>query len=432
MDLQSLYEEVMAFAPNEDLALERTPSGRSISLSQSEVDTVLSQRSSNVHISYRLGPLEAFQIRLHANPPGAISTAINDIVDAEVSEERLAELRIIAKEFRERCCAQARAEFGEYDFLSPLCFALEDLAPENLSLHGKADWREELKPVAQHLPNSGVNLGDGVQQLGVDHVSAQPQKCQQQSAGKSVFSEYSCNPQESSTMPSPAPHSPAEGGDRHRIETPCPDISIGIDLPALISALSLQDLNKGEAETFTDWLQTQTVQREPDGLLEPLLLFVPASRAADLAFPFAVVETEPYADGEQILAAENRAAVSGACALKIQLDLDSLANSGTSSGTRPTSSNTEPPLFFSVTTQGPIHEIWCHWTVVNTLGERTFESKLLHSGNVVVLEHAELLVVRLNNIFNWGAGPFMRPIAERLGKIWQSTRTLISDGDLQM
>jgi hypothetical protein len=88
-----------------------------------------------------------------------------------------------------------------------------------------------------------------------------------------------------------------------------------------------------------------------------------------------------YSTGKQIFEAENQAAVSGAYALKIQLDLDSLVKSSTT--TSP--SNTHPPLFFTVTTQGPIHELWYHWTVVKD-GVRKFESKLLDSYNVLVLQ----------------------------------------------
>lgn len=89
------------------------------------------------------------------------------------------------------------------------------------------------------------------------------------------------------------------------------------------------------------------VQHEPDGPLEPILILVPAPRTLDLAFPFTVVEGKAYSTGQKIFEAENQAAVFGACALKIQLDLDSLVNSGTtSSGALPTSSNTQPSLFF--------------------------------------------------------------------------------------
>jgi hypothetical protein len=218
-------------------------------------------------------------------------------------------------------------------------------------------------------------------------------------------------------MPPPGPPVPEKEGDRYPIKNPRPDLSIGTDLTALISALSSPNLNKAKATAFIDWLQNEMVQHEPDGPLEPMLILVPAPRALDLAFPFAVVEGKAYSTGKQIFEAENQAAVSGACALKIQLDLDSLVNSGTiRSGVLPTSSNTQSPLFFSITTQGPIHELWYHWTVDED-GVRKFESKLLDSCNALVLERGEDFMVKLNNVGSWGTGPFVKSMVERLGKV---------------
>ncbi|KIX96365.1 uncharacterized protein Z520_08143 [Fonsecaea multimorphosa CBS 102226] len=219
-------------------------------------------------------------------------------------------------------------------------------------------------------------------------------------------------------MPRPAPPVLEKWGVRYPIKTPRPDLSIGTDLTALVSALSAQKLNKAKATAFIDWLQNEMVQHEPQGPLEPMLLSVPAPGALDLAFPFAVVEGTAYSTGNQIFAAENQAAISGVCALKIQLDLDSLVNGGAiTSGALPTSSSsTHAPLFFSITTQGPIHELWYHWTVYDE-GVRRFESKLLDSCNALVLERVEDLMVKLNNVGNWGTGPFVKSVVERLGKV---------------
>lgn len=108
--------------------------------------------------------------------------------------------------------------------------------------------------------------------------------------------------------------------DRYPIKTSRPDL-MGTELTALISALSSQNLTKVKARTFLDWLQNEMVEHEPNRPLEPMLILVPAPRALDLAFPFAVVEGKAYSTGKQIFEAENQAAVSGACGLKIQTDL---------------------------------------------------------------------------------------------------------------
>jgi hypothetical protein len=211
-------------------------------------------------------------------------------------------------------------------------------------------------------------------------------------------------------MPPPGPFVTEKEEDRYPVKTPRPDLSIGIDLTALISALSSQNLKKAKATEFIEWLQNTLIQRKVGGPYEPALILVPATRALDLTFPYVVVEGKAYSTGKHIFEAENQAAVSGACALKIQLDLDSLANSGTV-----TFSTTQPPLFFAITTEGPIHELWYHWTVDED-EVRKFESKLLDSYNVLVPERGEEFLVRLRNIGRWGHGPFMKSVVERLGK----------------
>ncbi|KAH0548644.1 hypothetical protein GP486_007812, partial [Trichoglossum hirsutum] len=332
-DLQSLYEEVMAKnAQMPKRALSQ--SQHTLSLSQLEVDTAESQRTSNVHISYRLGPLAAFQIYFHVDPPDDIKAVINDAVNAKVSEKRLVKLRTIAQNFSEKCREQVISLSGKDDFLDPLRFALEHLGFKSLGLRTKTNWREDLKPARQRLPDFGKNIKAGVQQLEVDHVSPPSSKRQRQSLGESEYSWTNAptvppanNPQESSTMPPPpAPHL-RKGGGRELAKYTCPDLSIGITLSALISALSSENLNRAKVEGFIRWLRDAEVQREPDALPKPLLIFTPTI-SQTFTFPFAV-EAKAYATGRQLFEAENQAALSGACALKMRLDLDDLINSGT-------------------------------------------------------------------------------------------------------
>ena len=164
------------------------------------------------------------------------------------------------------------------------------------------------------------------------------------------------------------------------------------------------------------------VQHEPGGLLEPTLILVPARRALNLAFPFAVIEGKAYSTSKQIFEAENQAAVSGACGIKIQLDLNNLVDHGaTDSDALPTTSNTEPPLFFTICTQAPIHEIWTHWTVVED-GVRMFGSKLLDSCNALLLEQGEDFIVGLNNTGLWGLELFMKSVVKRLEMVARNTK----------
>jgi hypothetical protein len=94
-----------------------------------------------------------------------------------------------------------------------------------------------------------------------------------------------------------------------------------------------------------------------DGAAEAMLILVPVPRVLDLAFPFAVVEGKAYSTGNQIFEVENQAAVSAACVLKVQTNLDNVVDRASTSSDTTASFDADPPLFFSVTTQGPIHEL---------------------------------------------------------------------------
>ena len=419
----SILNEQMNFAPT----LKRSSSRRSMAPSESE--TVRSQRSSSTTAVYRHKNLAAFEIHFHAEPPDSIRAAIDRIINTSVSEERRAEIHVIARQLRSRCLANVRAQSGEDDFVRPLHHALEALGLKDLCIHQKAEWREELKPVIPQDSHFSSSFMAGVEELEVADASVPPRKRQQKSTGKTYMSPESLRANEpandlqgSSVIPPPQVV-PEKEGDGPTIKVPRPDISIGIQLPALISALSSQNLNNVKARQFLTWLQDEMVEQKPDGPLEPMLILVPAPRALDLAFPFAVVEGKAYSTGKQIFEAENQAAVAGACALKIQLDLDDLVeHAAKTSGARPTSSNTEPPLFFTICTQGPIHELWAHWTVVEDY-VRMFDSKLLDSCNALLLDRGEEFMVKLNNVGVWGTGPFMKSVVERLGKVARQART---------
>ena len=411
--LQSLYKEVMDSASNK--ALKRTSSRRSIV--QSETGSDRTQRSSNTNAVYRRQNLAAVKIRLHAEPPNDVETTIKGIINAKFPKQRRAELDVVAKEFCNGCLKNVRAQSGEDDFIDPLHTAIKALRLKKLCVHEKADWRPELKPVVRQQTYFSSSFMTGIQQLEVDDASAPPPKRQQQSFKEYISPESSTNNatappdnnSQGSNMKPPPALIPEKEEDRSPAKTPRPDLSIGIDLDALISALSSQNLNKDKATEFIDWLQNEKIQHETDEPLKPMLLLIPAPRALDLAFPFAVIEGKAYSTGKQIFEAENQAAVSVACAHNILRCLDRMANRGKTM-------NTQTRVLFSITTQGPIHELWAHWTVVKG-GVLVFESKLWDSWNGLVSERAADFLGKLNSICVWGTGPFMQSVVEGLRKV---------------
>lgn len=426
-DLQSLYKEVMDFAAKGGPSLKRTRSQSSFIMT--ETDATRSQLSSNTNAHYRHKCLKAFKIHLHARPPDNVKAAVNSIVYAEISKQRLAELSVIVHRLNSQCLTQVLAQSGEDDFIRPLSVALEALCVNNLRLHAKVDWRQELKPELQQHSLFSWDIGTEGHKPAPADVSAPQPKRQRQAAARyespeaaeikpSVPSVLSV-PWGYGDLPPPAPIAVEKGRVPVHIKTPRPDISIGIDLEAVISALSSKPLDRDTATAFIDWLQNEMKQQKPNGALEPMLILMPALRTIGLVFPFAVVEAKAYSTGKQLFEVENQAAVAGACALKIQLGLDRLVKEVTSSSDALLNSlniQPGPPLFFSITTQGPVHEFWYHWTSEEG-GRCSFVSALLDSYNVLVPERAEKLVLMLNNVCSWGTGSFMKSVVERLEKV---------------
>jgi hypothetical protein len=303
--------------------------------------------------------------------------------------------------------------------------------PDEIIFREKADWREELKPIPQR---SDLNLSflvdfnamDSDRLQEADGASAPPPpKRQQQSAGQtydyiSPQSSVADNrPPQSDTMPPPAFRPlPENVKETSPIKTPRPDISVGTKETALIfalSALSSQHLNNTGAKRFLEKLEDTMVSSERGGPAEPLLIAVPTQCASDLVFPFAVVEGKAYSTGKQIFEAQNQAAVSGACGLKIQLSLNELVKRSTPD-VAPSPSKDQPPLFFSICTEGPYHELWAHYTHIED-DVRKFNMKLLKICNGALLEGVEDFIATVDNVLRWGTQRFLESVVERLGKV---------------
>ncbi|KAL9622615.1 MAG: hypothetical protein Q9160_003112 [Pyrenula sp. 1 TL-2023] len=409
--LESIYKNMMERESNKPL---KRSSSRS-SIAQSGTGSDQTQRSSISNATYRRLTLAAVNIHFHVKPPDAVETTIETIVNAELTKQRQDELDVVAKEFHDGCLKNVRAQTGEDDFLDPLHTAIKTLGLKNICIREKAAWRLELKPIIQQQQRWSSSFMADIQQREVDDASAPLPKRQQRCNNEYMSPESSMTSantpstkisQESIVKP-PAVPAP-EKDHRSPVKTPRPDLSIGIELDTLISAL-YPTLDSNDARSFIDWLQEEMVQHESGGPSEPMLIPIPALRAGDLAFPFAVIEGKAYSTGKQIFEAENQAAVSMACAHNILHRLDRMANDGTTA-------STQTRVLFSITTEGPIHELWAHWTVVKS-GVRMFESVLWDSWNGLVQSRALDFIVKLHNVCVWGTGPFMESAVEGLKKV---------------
>ena len=414
-------------------SIKRTSSRRSI-VSLSEADSSRSQRSSNTTAHYRYKHLEDANLYIHVDPPAEIQAAIDGIVNAESSERRYAVLRDKAKNFRKECQEMVRAAVGEDDFVHLFHKIAEAISPNNLIFRKNADWREDLKPTIQHS-NANFSFLPGFRAMGTDEQRnfdgapiLPPSKRLQQSADYRYISPQSTHTYsldstpdngsfEPNAMPPPA-FRPNNAKETSPIKTPRPDITAGIEESALISALasalSSQNFNYIKAKRFLEDLQDITLPSEQDKARQSALIMVPTQRTSDLVFPSLVFEGKGYSTGKQVFEAQNQAAVSGACGLKIQIILDELVKHATRGSDAPfISAKNQPQLSFSICSEGPYHELWAHYTVVQD-GQRQFKMVLLDACNGMLLEQVEKFFVKVDNIMIWTVGPFLKSVVERL------------------
>lgn len=106
---------------------------------------------------------------------------------------------------------------------------------------------------------------------------------------------------------------------------------------ALIESLVVAGVDVMEADEFLKTLQHQQA-----------LCSDPSQEAINIRFLVLVVEGKSYATGKFVFEAQNQAAVSGSCMMKMQHQLADLFDLNV-----PGSHNKKEPLAFSLCTQGP-------------------------------------------------------------------------------
>ena len=195
--------------------------------------------------------------------------------------------------------------------------------------------------------------------------------------------------------------------DASLVKTPRPDISIGLRNAVVVNALQLRGLTAIEASDLLEALQETKARNRS----EPILCSEPTQRALHIRFPFLPVEGKAYATGNPVFDAQNQAAVSGACALKILHDLDDLACSA-----NPESHSNDQPIVFSICTEGPYHELWAHYTMVKD-DVRMYKMVIMKTCNAVLRDELLGFLTAVDNVMSWGAGEFLENITKQLGEV---------------
>ena len=193
------------------------------------------------------------------------------------------------------------------------------------------------------------------------------------------------------------------------VKTPRPDISIGLRDAAVINALQSRGFTGVEAEDLLKALATPDIRNGGT----PLLYSEPTSAALQIRFPFLLIEGKSYATGKTIYEAQNQAAVSGACSLKILHDLDDLAHKS-----NPGSHPKGRPIMFSICTEGPIHQLWAHYTTAGD-GDRMYYMAIIKTCDMAVCNDVPGFLEAVDNVMGWGSCKHKEMIAKQLRIVWQ-------------
>ena len=128
-----------------------------------------------------------------------------------------------------------------------------------------------------------------------------------------------------------------------------------------------------------------------------------------LRFPFLIAETKGLGLNGSLVAAQNQAAVGGACMMQI---LDDLEGQTTMDCMEQPSAQAFSKLCFSVTTEGPVHELWVHFKLEDSIHMQNIRTwRTTHQRDV------KELVYCLAKIIKWGNDGFMKGIQGRLDKV---------------
>ena len=199
------------------------------------------------------------------------------------------------------------------------------------------------------------------------------------------------------------------------VKTPGPDISIGLRDSAIIDVLQSRGLTRAKTRELLQALATPHPQHGTT-----LFYSEPTQAALQIRFPFLLVEGKSYATSRTIYKAQNQAAVSGACSLKILHDLDDLVHKSD-----PGSYSKRQPIVFSVCTEGPIHQLWVHYTTEedgDNDGDRMYYMAQVKTCDVAICNHIPGFLEAVDNVMRWGSRKHKETIAEQLKTVWKHSR----------
>jgi hypothetical protein len=340
----------------------------------------------HVYIEHIFEPpphIHAHRCRIVGDPCGGASE-LEDIPDKYNTE-----VKAIAQEYLGRCRDLTKTCKGEGEWKSLLLagpiHSLVKLLGSGMLMTSASDkpWLAALKPrqpslqelfslAAPRLMPSGGAYSSFESSLNPPGTTSTP----------AVFNYNTPAPQaepsESTVTTTTSVTSIDEDDASNPLTTPKPDMSVGLN-----------------RSSFEELHQRLLAELQDTGRL----LSEPHAVQLGLHFPFLLVEAKGLTTSGNIIGAENQAAVGGACALRILYSLASLGSEVIE----------PPPIIFSISTEGPIHELSIHYCIEGDY------HMTVHRTWRTTLERDNLeFIFAIARIIFWGANSFKDTIVTKI------------------
>ncbi|MCJ1395354.1 hypothetical protein MMC18_008238 [Xylographa bjoerkii] len=401
--------------------LEKSGRKRIVSRQSSTADlsqvTTSAETVVSTHARYRRVDLHKAGISVRSEPlPKDVESRINVVIQRETAAERKEEVIAIAKHLCNEFVAVLNAARREDDSVEPLHRALSSMdknakfefsrkiriippffptAPVSFA-HIVLDWDTSLKPELIQIPWNFSFLERSNDN--VDESIDSPSKRRQPDS--------TCDSPErpQRTMPPPSPlQQPRKG--KSIVKTPRPDITIGLRHSIVVKSLKAQGLDEVDADLFLRYMQEQQT-----------LCSDPSQQATLMRFPLLVVEGKSYSTGKFVFEAQNQAAVSGSCMMKMQHQLDKLTELSA-----PESYENKEPLAFSICTEGPHMELWAHYTTSQD-GLRNYNMRILQTCHASLLNGVVDFLLVVDRVLSWGCSDFLDNVTKQLAIVEGAAR----------
>ncbi|KAJ5562438.1 hypothetical protein N7461_001199 [Penicillium sp. DV-2018c] len=276
---------------------------------------------------------------------------------------------------------------------------------------GEAEWANALHTAIDEFKIKGLEAQDWREDLNPPVYNPRPTIPRKRSQSHHLVHEISASDGHSSHAGGSV--SPLSATPIFKLKTPRPNICVGLSDESLVNDLEPKKGLSAARNFLLDLQDTTSLVSDPH--VTPL----------GLRFPFLIVETKAGSTGGNLYQAENQAAVGGSAALQIlrrlsqlksthDLDGKSQGSSQASIGPIETLPDLISHMVFSVTTEGPIHELWLHF---QRPSEEDFYMVCIGSWRTTMKDDTLDFLRYLWAVLRWGNGQYRDSIVDALGAL---------------